>query len=727
MTESLTRFLPPWSAWRLPSLLSPRALVAALLALVALLAHGWALADPPTRAGRIADLTGAVWLYDADAREWVEVRRNQTIGEGDRLRADDGAGAVLTVGSSTLWVDQRSEIEFNAMSDNRVALQIVKGSVGLRLRNQESADEWTLRTLEGRFGFEREGLYRVSQRDRGSEAQTWQGKLRFDSRATDAQPVWMATNEQAEFWWDNGPRTERQPLQRDGFARLMLEDARDAVPQQTASATPYVSPEMTGAEDLGQYGAWQQSPDYGAVWVPTVVVADWAPYRYGRWAWSGRWGWTWVDDMPWGFAPFHYGRWAYWRDRWCWVPGPYVRRPVYSPAMVGWVGGAGVSIGVVVGGRRPPPPRYGAWVPLAPREAWVPPYQHSQGYWRRANPDPRAVTVAPQQRGGQPFYRNERDHGPLYTQRPVAGPLPAATVQPQRSWPPRPGQADGRADGRPFVDRNHDGRPDRPGEGRPNDGRPNDGRPTDVRPGEGRPTDVRPGESRPGDGRPGDNRPGDTRPGDARPGDNRPTRGVIRPEPNTTNVTPQTPQTQQPGLTQPGTPTVTPPRGPDVQRPQDRREGDREAWRNREQDGRGRDADRDGRGRDGSQRQDRQDPARGMPPQRVEQPRVESPRFEQPRVEQPRIEQPRIEQPRVEQPRFERPERPRAEQPRIEAPREQPREQPRVEAPRPMPQAPQPRVEAPRPAPRVEAPRPAGPPTPPPAARDDGPRRQNDR
>jgi hypothetical protein len=22
------------------------------------------------------------------------------------------------------------------------------------------------------------------------------------------------------------------------------------------------------------------------------------------------WGWTWVDNAPWGFAPFHYGRWV---------------------------------------------------------------------------------------------------------------------------------------------------------------------------------------------------------------------------------------------------------------------------------------------------------------------------------------------------------------------------------------------------------------------------------
>ncbi|OWQ93415.1 hypothetical protein CDN99_02755 [Roseateles aquatilis] len=672
MTDALNHSLPR----PLPRLPSLRWWIAALVALAALMVHGLALADPPTRAGRIAELSGAVWLYDADAREWTEVRRNQTVGEGDRLRADDGGGATITIGSATLWMDQRSEIEFNALADNRISVQIVKGAVGLRLRNQESADEWSLRTLEGRFGFEREGLYRVTQLGRGSEAQSWQGKLRFDSRATDAQPVWLATNEQAEFWWDNGPRTERQPLERDGFARLMLEDARDTVsPPPTAAA--YVSPEMTGAEDLGQYGVWEQSPDYGAVWVPAVVVADWAPYRYGRWAWSGRWGWTWVDDMPWGFAPFHYGRWAYWRDRWCWVPGPYVRRPAYSPAMVGWVGGAGVSVGIVVGGRRPPPPRYGGWVPLAPREAWQPPGRYSQAYWRRVNPDPNPATVV-RPGGPPPSYRNEREHGPLYTQRPVTAPLPAAALQPQRSWPPRPGgQVDGRPDGRPFVDRNHDGRPDRPDEG-----------------------------------------------------GTRPTRGVIRPEPNTATVVPQ--GNGNNGNAVPNVPanhTVTPQRGPDAQRPQDRREGDREAWRNRPgPDGRGEgDRNRGDRGDRGNEGM-RADPVRRDEPVRLPPPRVEPLRNEQPRVEQPRVEQPRIEQPRVEQPRVERPRfepQPRVEQPRFEPRVEQPRveqprvEQPRVEAPRPMPQPP--RVEAPRPPPQApQAPRVEPPKGPPPGSRENG-------
>ena len=66
------------------------------------------------------------------------------------------------------------------------------------------------------------------------------------------------------------------------------------------------------------------------------------------------WGWTWVDYAPWGFAPFHYGRWVYIGGSWCWAPGHRVARPVYSPAMVAWIGGTGYGKG---------PWPYLGWVP----------------------------------------------------------------------------------------------------------------------------------------------------------------------------------------------------------------------------------------------------------------------------------------------------------------------------------------------------------------------------
>jgi hypothetical protein len=109
------------------------------------------------------------------------------------------------------------------------------------------------------------------------------------------------------------------------------------------------------------------------VWTPTNVAVGWAPYRYGHWAWVSPWGWTWIDDAPWGFAPFHYGRWAYAGNRWVWVPGAVAARPVYAPALVVFIGGDGDSVDTVT------------WFPLAPREVYVPSYTVSSVYMRQIN------------------------------------------------------------------------------------------------------------------------------------------------------------------------------------------------------------------------------------------------------------------------------------------------------------------------------------------------------
>ena len=339
--------------------------------------------DPPTRAARVVDVIGDAWLFDHESREWTRLTRNQSIGEGDRVRTDDRARVSLRSGSTTIWVDERSDLELSQLDEGQTLLQLDRGDVALRLRSPENAAETRLRTREGTAQPEREGLYRVEQLDRGSKVYVWQGRMRFEW-ARGALPVFMSTGEQVELWWPDSPRAERGPLYSDGFGDWVLAESREEGDRPVAR---YVSPEMTGAEDLDRYGRWETAPDYGTVWIPTTLaVADWAPYRYGHWAWSRLWGWTWVDDAPWGFAPFHYGRWVNWGGRWCWAPGAYVHRPAYAPALVGWVGGGSVSVGISIG-NRPPPPRFG-WYPLAPREVFVPAYAHSPRYETRVN-DPR--------------------------------------------------------------------------------------------------------------------------------------------------------------------------------------------------------------------------------------------------------------------------------------------------------------------------------------------------
>ena len=357
---------------RLRHALAPLLQAAVWLALA--LASGAALAgddDPPGRVGRVIESDGQSWLYDTDADEWVALQRNRPITSGNRIAVDANARLELRVGSSTIRLAGGSELEFRRLDDERIDLFLLNGSAALRVRSQDVSREIEIATAEGRFTPRRAGHYRVDRRDTTSVATVWNGDLHFEN---DNSALDIASGRSAEFWREASATqyTWSEP-QADEFgdwvARANREDDR------TGAVTRYVSPEMTGYEDLDRNGRWESHPEYGSLWTPTTVVAGWAPYRYGHWTWISPWGWTWVDDAPWGFAPFHYGRWVVVSGRWCWAPGRYVARPVYAPALVAWVGPPRVH---------PGPPLVG-WVPLAPREAYYPHYARGPGYWRSVN------------------------------------------------------------------------------------------------------------------------------------------------------------------------------------------------------------------------------------------------------------------------------------------------------------------------------------------------------
>ena len=379
--------------------------------------------DPPARVARVTDVVGDAWLFDEENKEWTHLVRNQTIAEGDRLRTDDRARVALSAGSMDFWLDEGSDLVLDRFDEGNVRLQLDRGDLALQMRSGDIARDVRVQTREGLLQPDREGLYRIEQLDRGTLARAWKGRLRFDPSGGGAD-TWVEPGEQVEFWAvDGSPRAERMGLRSDAFGDWVLVQSREG--GLSAASQRYVSPEMTGAEDLDRYGSWEQTPDYGAVWYPTTVGVDWAPYRDGHWMWTRFWGWSWVDDSPWGFAPFHYGRWVQWRGRWCWTPGSFVARPVYAPALVAFVGGPSISFGISfnIGGRRPPRP-HGAWVPLAPREAFVPAYRHTDIYQRRLNGS-RDVRLVQQP-------RNAGIHGAIshpIANRPTPAPRPAADMQ----------------------------------------------------------------------------------------------------------------------------------------------------------------------------------------------------------------------------------------------------------------------------------------------------------
>ncbi len=341
--------------------------------------------DPPGRVGRVSEITGQVWTYSPGSGEWVAAVRNRPLTSGDRLSTDGGARAEIRIGSTTLRIDSGSELEVLQLDDNLMALQLHSGSTSVRLRQRESAGEFELRTSEGRFSVQRTGRYRFERRDDTSQVTVYSGQAYFEGQRS---ALAVSAGQRAEFWLDarNAAQYAITEPVRDAFAAYNNE--RDQRDDRSASAR-YVSPEMTGMEDLDRHGRWEQNADYGPLWIPRTVAPGWAPYAAGHWAFVRPWGWTWIDDAPWGFAPFHYGRWVYLRDTWGWAPGTFVARPVYAPALVAWVGGPRLSVGISIGGGASGGGgNFGAsvgWFPLAPREVYVPSYRVSPRYVQQVN------------------------------------------------------------------------------------------------------------------------------------------------------------------------------------------------------------------------------------------------------------------------------------------------------------------------------------------------------
>ena len=332
--------------------------------------------DPPGRVARVQYMSGQVSLQPGGENDWVPAVLNRPLTTADRLWTDQDARAELDLGRAAMRADAQTSLTLTNLSDNIMQVELDQGTLNLRVRRLYQGETYEIDTPNLAFTVMRAGEYRFDVDPNGDTTvvTVWRG----EGVATgEGRAVSIKGDRQARF--SGGTSLEHQMYddpERNGFDDWCR--VRDRREEDSESAR-YVSPDVIGSGDLDHYGRWQTTPDYGAVWVP-AVANDWAPYHYGHWAWVEPWGWTWVDDEPWGFAPFHYGRWVYYGGAWGWVPGPRVVRPVYAPALVAWVGGGGVSIGISIGQA----PTVG-WFPLGYGEPYLPPYGGSRNYFRQVN------------------------------------------------------------------------------------------------------------------------------------------------------------------------------------------------------------------------------------------------------------------------------------------------------------------------------------------------------
>jgi flagellar biosynthesis GTPase FlhF len=329
--------------------------------------------DPPTRVARLAYSEGSVSFQPGGTQDWVAAAINRPLTTGDQLWADRDSRAELQLDGSTLRLAGSTAVSLLNLGDSVTQVQLSSGTLLVRVRRLDDNETYEIDTPNLAFSILRPGLYRLSVdasgasteiRIRSGQGEVTGGGAAYIVRANE-RDVFSGTDQLSV-------NVQQGPADEDSFDAWSA--SRDDRGDNSVSAR-YVSPDVVGYEDLDNQGEWRPVPDYGTVWFPSRVEVGWAPYHYGHWSYIAPWGYTWVDDQPWGFAPFHYGRWVSVGGAWGWIPAPprpvigvYVR-PVYAPALVAWVGvGAGV-----------------AWFALGPREVYVPSYPVSRRYVNNIN------------------------------------------------------------------------------------------------------------------------------------------------------------------------------------------------------------------------------------------------------------------------------------------------------------------------------------------------------
>ena len=326
--------------------------------------------DPPSRVARLGYMEGSVSFDPAGEQDWVEATPNRPMTTGDKIWADKGSRAELQLGSASIRLSENTGMSFLNLDDRTVQIQLTSGTVNVRVRRLSRDDVFEIDTPNQAFSVYQPGSYRLEASEDGSYTVISVREGQGESTGN-GETFTMHAGQRGTFSGTDRLNAEVDNIgQQDQFDNWAYQ--RDHRYEGSRSAR-YLSPDVVGYEDLDDNGDWRDDSNYGHVWYPNHVDAGWAPYHQGHWAWVAPWGWTWVDDAPWGYAPFHYGRWVSVSGRWGWVAGPVDVQPVYAPALVAFVGG-GIGVGVDVG-----------WFPLGPREVYVPTYNVSPAYVNRVN------------------------------------------------------------------------------------------------------------------------------------------------------------------------------------------------------------------------------------------------------------------------------------------------------------------------------------------------------
>src|ERR1035437_1109222 len=239
--------------------------------------------DPPGRAARLSFVEGTVSLQPGGVDDWVSAEVNRPLTSGDKLWTESGSRAELQIGSAALRLNGRTNASVIKLDDRTVQIEITLGMLSVHIRDLGEGETFEVDTPNLAFSLLRPGDYRIEVSEPGDATilTVWGGQGEATTASGQASPVaprvQLRISGQDETSFVRGEAQSPDPF--DKWCK-----DRDTIEEQSLSAK-YVSPDVPGSKDLDSAGIWRSVEEFGQMWVPSGVSADWAPYSSGHWVW----------------------------------------------------------------------------------------------------------------------------------------------------------------------------------------------------------------------------------------------------------------------------------------------------------------------------------------------------------------------------------------------------------------------------------------------------------
>lgn len=305
--------------------------------------------DVTARVGRISFIRGDAQIRRTGTQDWENITLNLPVVEGDEITTSSGSRIEIQFDAyEHLRLDENSYIQVLKMKDEGIAVSIPNGRLSLRITTfDKNKSYFEIDAPNTTLAVQRSGMYRVDAGKKGDaevrvsatddgEARIYSDNAGFTLKNGRSARIFVDGSNAGE--WNTGDAA----LYADDFDSWALDrDTAIAKRLKDAYYNKYYDNDIYGADDLNDNGEWIHLRKYGYVWRPfhTSInsYSNWSPYRYGQWRWTPPFGWTWVNDEPWGWATYHHGRWFYDDGYWYWSPyGAYrYSRSWWFPALVG--------------------------------------------------------------------------------------------------------------------------------------------------------------------------------------------------------------------------------------------------------------------------------------------------------------------------------------------------------------------------------------------------------